>query len=113
MLLSTPVAISVPTTAAAAAAAHDYAQTNDKKQEFKWKIINWIDSKALFGDVDTHQQSVVSQAESYLHRFGPGLIVYWFGHAPVLNNLAGDIVISGWELPEKFLLPDGRVIGGK
>ena len=106
VLLSTPVAIPVPTTM-----TRNNTQTNDKeKEEFKWKIINWIDSKALFGDVDTHQQSVVSQAESYLHRFGPGLIVYWFGHAPVLNDLAGEIVICGWELPNKFLLPDGRII---
>lgn len=89
--------------------------SSNAAEEESWKIINWIDSKALFGDVNTHQQSVVPQAESYLHRFGPGLILYWFGHAPLamLNDLAGELVIAGWELPSKFMLPDGRVIIGK
>ena len=75
-----------------------------------WKIINWIDSKALFGDADTHRQSVVPQAESYLHRFGPGLVLYWLGHAPHLNDLAGEIVVCGWELPSQFLLPSGEIL---
>eukprot|EP00977_Amphora_coffeiformis_P026952 scaffold31831_cov168-Amphora_coffeaeformis.AAC.3 len=98
VLLRTPVAIPF--------------RPHNQDEEETWKIINWIDSKALFGDVNTHQQSVVPQAESYLHRFGPGLILYWFGHAPpaLLNDLAGELVIAGWELPSRFMLPDGRVL---
>ena len=51
------------------------------------------------------------QAESYVHRFGPGMILYWFGHAPT-ELLAGDkdICIAD-ELPKSFMLPDGTMVG--
>jgi hypothetical protein len=78
----------------------------------EWKIINWIDSKALFGDATTHRQSVVPQAESYLHRFGPGLVIYWFGHAPLEllhSSKKDEIVVVGWELPRQFMLPTGEI----
>jgi len=75
----------------------------------EWQVVCWIDSKALYGDIDTHQTHVLPQAESYLHRFGPGMICYWFGHAPLsqLENVNGDLVIVGWKLPEIILWPDG------
>jgi len=68
--------------------------------------------KALFGDVNTHQTSVLPQAESYVHRFGPGLVLYWFGHGPLdrLSDAQGDISILGWDLPESFMLPTGELI---
>lgn len=83
---------------------------HDTKDE--WAVICWIDSKALFGDVNTHQTSVLPQAESYVHRFGPGLVLYWFGHAPLdlLNDAHGDISIEGWQLPDELLLPTGELI---
>ena len=48
----------------------------------------------------------------YIHRFGPGLVVYWFGHAPpdLLDDAKGDLAICGWALPNEFMLPDGRII---
>ena len=57
---------------------------------------------------------MLSQAKSYVHRFGPGLIIYWFGHAPVskLENADGDLVIVGWKLPETILWPTGEVQRG-
>jgi Protein of unknown function TPD sequence-motif len=64
----------------------------------------------MFGDVRTHQFSVLPQAESYIHRFGPGLILYWFGHAPQLEDAHGDLVLCGWTLPEEFLLPTGEIL---
>jgi hypothetical protein len=77
--------------------------------ESEWKMICWIDSKALYGDVDTHTNSVLPQIESYIHRFGPGLIIYWFGHAPLsrLGNSHGDVVIMD-DLPRTFMLPTGE-----
>jgi len=82
---------------------------NIKTEDYDWKMICWIDSKALFGDVNTHQAKVLPQAESYVHRFGPGLILYWFGHAPLdtLGNGHGDVMVTGWNLPNFFLLPTG------
>ncbi len=77
----------------------------------------------MFGDVKTHQTSVLPQAETYVHRFGPGLILYWFGHAPVelLNSSKGagtsastrghghgeDVLVAGWDIPQIFLMPTG------
>ena len=104
----------------------------------EWKIICWIDSKvrthgkriprlhslhllslidtsldycqAMFGDVSTHQTSVLPQAEAYVHRYGPGMVLYWFGHAPIerLGNSQGDIAIVSYELPESFKWPTGE-----
>ena len=67
-------------------------------------------TKALFGDEGTHLTSVLPQAESYVHRFGPGMILYWFGHAPLskLGDANGDLVIQGYDLPQKFLWPTGE-----
>jgi len=110
-------------------------------------------TKASFGDVNTHQTSVLPQAESYVHRFvrmhlrgtsyvdsiqegpwcstisssdltmplllfvfgllqGPGLVLYWFGHAPLnrLSDAQGDIAIFGWDVPDKFMLPTGELL---
>ena len=68
--------------------------------------------QATFGDAMTHQTSVLPQAESYVHRFGPGLVLYWFGHAPLdrLSDSQGDIAIFGWDLPDRFMLPTGRLL---
>mmetsp|Transcript_32176 Transcript_32176/g.45751 ORF Transcript_32176/g.45751 Transcript_32176/m.45751 type:complete len:192 (+) Transcript_32176:504-1079(+) len=95
ILLSCPFAINVGT------------ETDER-----WKPVCWIDSKALFGDVKTHKESVIPQAESYVHRFGPGLLLYWFGHAPLqlLDDAQGDIAICGWDLPDQILLPTGDFV---
>jgi Protein of unknown function TPD sequence-motif len=70
-----------------------------------------LSTQALFGDADTHRQSVLPQCESYVHRFGPGMILYFFGHAPLsmLGDGNGDLVIMGWELPKTFMWPTGAL----
>jgi hypothetical protein len=66
----------------------------------------------MFGDTFTHHSSVLPQAEAFVHRFGPGLILYWFGHAPPerLADARGDIIIAAWELPTKYMLPTGELL---
>ena len=63
----------------------------------------------MFGDVHTHQTSVLPQAEAYVHRYGPGMVLYWFGHAPLerLDNSQGDICIVQYNLPTTFRWPTG------
>jgi CDAN1-interacting nuclease 1 len=87
-------------------------QVSNSEGGTDWKVVCWIDSKALFGDEGTHKDTIQGQAESYVHRFGPGLVLYWFGHAPVerLDDSQGDIVICGWKLPDELLLPSGEIV---
>ena len=112
---------------------------DEDDEDFEWKVICWIDSKAMFGDVETHRYSNLPQAESYVHRFGPGMILYWFGHAPIellqggssdsrikKNGVGGGFVSSknasgsssnddiciSHKLPDSFMWPTGEM-GGK
>ena len=59
--------------------------------------------------MDTHTNTVLPQVESYVHRFGPGLVIYWFGHAPLsrLGDSHGDVHIKDG-LPDVFMLPTGE-----
>ncbi|KAL9188894.1 hypothetical protein ACHAXT_011384 [Thalassiosira profunda] len=108
ILLSCPVGVKVRRREplGRAGARNEYSLEDD--EEYEWKIICWIDSKALFGDAD-----MLPQVETYVHRFGPGLVLYWFGHAPLarLGDSHGDVVILGGNLPDVLLMPTGDFCG--
>ena len=40
-----------------------------------WKEVNWIESKAIFGDMYWQNQNA-QQFFSYLNRLGPGCVIY-------------------------------------
>lgn len=41
--------------------------------------INWIESKASFGDLIEIKRNVKKQLLPYVRLFGPGIVVYWYG----------------------------------
>jgi hypothetical protein len=41
--------------------------------------VNWIESKAMFGDDKEVQRHWKRQLEPYLRYFGPGIVIYWYG----------------------------------
>ncbi len=64
--------------------ASGYPKTPDIKFEVPLlldgrHIVNWIESKATFGDPDTMATSLADQFAGYCNRYGPGLVIYWFG----------------------------------
>ncbi|KAL3781260.1 hypothetical protein HJC23_012810 [Cyclotella cryptica] len=110
ILLSCPLGLQVrKTNYHQIAELHESDIDVENSDEYEWKMICWIDSKALYGDVGTHTSSVLPQVESYVHRFGPGLVIYWFGHAPLsrLGDSHGDVLIRDG-LPDVFMLPTGE-----
>lgn len=44
------------------------------------RVLNWIESKAMFGGPDQLLKSTQGQLFPYWNRYGPGAVIYWFGH---------------------------------
>lgn len=61
---------------------------------YKNTIINWIESKASFGDCESHTRYLNDQLQSYYNRFGVGIVVYWAGfHENILNKSKSNLII--------------------
>ncbi len=43
-------------------------------------MVNWIESKALFGDDFEHEHYSKKQFQEYANIFGEGMVVYWYGY---------------------------------
>ena len=68
----------------------------DKTPDFKLELpiylnngmcISWIDSKATFGDEQSHADYYENQFKFYLNRFGSGLVIYWFGYLSDIEKI--------------------------
>ena len=66
-------------------------------------VINWIECKALFGAEDSHKNYLENQFWSYTNRFGPGLVIYWFGFVDELNINAERGIILTDTLPKNII----------
>lgn len=89
-----------------------YDKTPDVKLEVpvavNGKVINWIESKALFGDRESHEGYLKDQFWSYWNRFGPGLVIYWFGYIKELdsNTEAGIVLADSFPTDITFFQPE-------
>jgi len=70
-------------------------------------VVNWIDSKAMFGLPATYHNEHRSQLQGYVNRLGPGAVLYWFGFADELQHVDNHVLLlAAW--PESDLYwPDG------
>ncbi|WP_440952996.1 C15orf41 family protein [Methanococcoides sp. FTZ1] len=53
--------------------------------------IQWIESKAMFGDEKEHAHYVKKQFQYYERDYGTGMVIYWYGHIDGLE-LEGNII---------------------
>eukprot|EP01135_Chromosphaera_perkinsii_P006393 Nk52_evm122s485 gene=Nk52_evmTU122s485 len=64
--------------------------------------VNWIESKASFGTRKSHEGYLRDQYWSYVNRYGPGLVIYWFGFIDELNCLQGKGILLMDCFPNKI-----------
>lgn len=63
------------------------------------EVINWIECKSLFANEQCHREYAQNQYNSYVNRFGKGLVVYKFGCiSTILEEVAKFVVLT--QLPE-------------
>lgn len=60
--------------------------SSDAEEDCDWRVVHWIDSKALFGDARSHSQHLEGQYRQYADRYGPGMVVYWAGFCSGLEG---------------------------
>jgi len=64
------------------------------------KVVNWIDSKACFCSEELYYNDGVKQFKQYVNRFGPGLVIYWFGYVEDIPFEEGVLISDSF--PEQF-----------
>ncbi len=50
--------------------------------------VRWLESKATFGDKEETRRNMTRQLSIYVDLFGPGIVVYWYGHTTTVAEHA-------------------------
>jgi len=66
------------------------------------RILNWIESKALFGTPEHLKATMQRQLFPYWNRYGPGAVIYWFGH--ILADDKKDLHFHSSVLTDKSII---------
>ncbi|KAL4237423.1 hypothetical protein ACF0H5_002140 [Mactra antiquata] len=87
-----------------------YDKTPDVKLEVPIAVdgyvVNWIESKASFGDEHSHKTYLKDQFWSYWNRFGSGMVIYWFGFIDELDTNQDKGIILRDKFPEHVVKMD-------
>ena len=87
--------------------ARGYDKTPDVKLEVPISvdgyIVNWIESKASFGDEYSNKTYLKDQFWSYWNRFGPGMVIYWFGFIDELDVHRNKGILLQDHFPENIV----------
>jgi hypothetical protein len=90
-----------------------YSKTPDcllaKPLKLDSEEINWIESKANFGDGVEFNRNMKRQVIPYTEMFGHGIIVYWFGFVDGLCPPKGVHLVSK-EFFDDSVVEDGRIV---
>lgn len=70
-------------------------------------VVCWIDSKAMFGDAYRHRSLEREQYFPYVNRFGPGLVIYWFGFVEEMNASPENGILLANDLPDLKFVAEG------
>ncbi len=65
-------------------------------------VINWIESKANFGDLVEVRRNYTKQLSPYVRLFGPGMVVYWFGCVDDAPQCPDIMMVDGAFIEELF-----------
>ena len=105
----------IPFLTEAEMAARGYPKTPDIKFEVPILVegrfvVNWIESKATFADPETLAASLRDQFTAYSNRYGPGLVIYWFGHVKPDAEVENGVLIRD-DLPtgDQIIMLDGLI----
>lgn len=66
-------------------------------------IVTWIESKASFGDNESHSKYLKDQLSCYENRFGSGIVIYWFGFQEEILNTKQSLIVLD-DFPSSDLL---------
>lgn len=75
---------------------------------YKGLDLEWIESKANFGDKKTMRENYKKQLKPYRKLFGPGMVIYWFGFV-VPHQKHRDI----WIANRSVMIDYGNIVVGK
>ncbi|VVC45727.1 Hypothetical protein CINCED_3A013367 [Cinara cedri] len=80
-VLNEPIAVSLSDTNNDMNDNDEYTATNYiGKNDKEIRVLNWIESKAMFGGPDQLRTYMPRQLFPYWNRYGPGAVIFWFGH---------------------------------
>eukprot|EP00899_Mesostigma_viride_P008501 jgi/Mesvir1/17652/Mv08868-RA.1 len=87
--------------------ARGFSKTPDVRLEVplcvRGRVVHWVDSKAMFGDEYTLRTNNGDQFQKYIARFGPGMVIYWFGYITDLETPDDVLIVDDFPAAEDIV----------